>query len=629
MYLQHFGLEFSPFTRPPNLGVFFTQAGRKNILQALYHNFEQNQSTMLLVGSKGAGKTVFCQLIRHRLNRATYRDTYTVIYLNNPVGSFEELLRRICEQLGTPLAVDTEQDVATVLKTLLEEQKKQGRRILLLIDEAEKMFLAALERIFRLLNELHDIYQVQTVFTGRPALHVAIKQLSEYCEDIKIASTYTLESLSERETAAYLAYRLKAAGSTRGKSDPVFSEKAVQEIIRLGQAGTLLEILPGIIDEIAEVALKNAATVGADTVLQSHVALSQDPAVASGSGSGIDEPTTKKRRKGFLFLFFLIFLMFLFFIRPSFFANQKEAFLQIVQNFTTESFIREPEKDRASLPFVVEKIETNGTLPTPLPVPQQPNFGKKQNDRGAKKVVNAVKIIKVIKAAPTTKKQATQSVSSSKMNRNPLKTAKKLPIIHSASIIELKPNMKKTRSPRFINSPPEKEVEEETKTTAPPKQKILVPVASAQGIVIRPAAQGVVVRPASQRVVVRPAVNAATNSASRTDKADTLFAQYLQAGSRWTNKTYKDKFTVQLLVLSSDDVMKKIKDMIVREEYQEYKNTLYILRRNTVPPTLFVCYGVYSSIDEAKNAKDAMPLFLRKHHPYALPITDVLAKAKN
>ncbi|MCW5213217.1 hypothetical protein VU04_09960, partial [Desulfobulbus sp. TB] len=383
--------------------------------------------------------------------------------------------------------------------------------------------------------------------------------------------------------------------------------------------------------------------------------------------------------------------------------------------FTTKSSIRESEKDRTPLPFVVEKIETDGTLSGPLAVSQQPNFVKKENDRGTKKVVNAVKIIKVIKAAQTTKRkvakqeesfeqrpqrnlnkaevfevngnnfvkkiptfspkeltQATQAVYSSKVNRNPLKTAKKLPIIHSASIIELKPKMKKSRPSDLKDSPPEKE--DKIKTTAPPKQKILVPVASAKGIVtkgivIRPAAQGVVVRPASQRVVVRPAViNTATTSTpsnisntsntsstsasrapavkksepksesiqspktitpSRADKANTLFAQYLKAGNRWNNKTYKDKFTVQLLVLSSDDVMKKIKDMIIREEYQEYKNTLYILRRNTVPPTLFVCYGVYSSIDEAKNAKDAMPLFLRKHHPYALPITEVLAKAKN
>ncbi|CAK8719017.1 Type II secretory pathway, component ExeA (putative ATPase) [Candidatus Electrothrix gigas] len=644
MYLQHFGLKFSPFTCQPNPGVFFTQAGRKNILQALHHDLEQNQPTLLLVGAEGAGKTVFCQLIRHRFNRDPYTVTYTVIYLNNPVGSFEELLRRICGQLGTPLTVDTEQDVVTVLKTLLKKQKEQGQRLLLLIDEAERMFLAALERMFRLLNELHDTYQVQTVFTGRPDFNVSMKQLGDYCEDIRIASTYALEPLSERETATYLAYRLKAAGDTRGENNPVFSEKAVQEITHLTHLGHLGQALPGIIDEIAEVALKNAAKAGADTVLVSHVALPGDHTVVSGSG--IDEPTTKKRRKGLLFLFFLILLTLLFFIRPSFFANQKETFLQIVQNFTTERSIREPEKDQASLPFVVEKVETDGTLPAPLPVPvpQQPNAEKKENDRGAKKVVNAVKIIKVIQAAETTKKQATQAVSSSKVNRNPLKTAKKLPVIHSASIIELKPSMKKTRPSDFKDAPPEKENKTETKTetTAPPQQKILVPVASAQGIVIRPAAEGVVVRPASQRVV-RPAVTKPAPASepkliqplptitppSRADKADTLFAQYLQAGNRWTNKTYKDKFTVQLLVLSSDDVMKKIKDMIVREEYQEYKDTLHILRRNTVPPTLFVCYGVYNSIDEAKNAKDAMPLFLRKHHPYALPITDVLAKAKN
>ncbi|MCI5120692.1 MAG: hypothetical protein D3908_05785 [Candidatus Electrothrix sp. AUS4] len=111
--------------------------------------------------------------------------------------------------------------------------------------------------------------------------------------------------------------------------------------------------------------------------------------------------------------------------------------------------------------------------------------------------------------------------------------------------------------------------------------------------------------------------------------ADRLFARYLGAGNRWNKKDYGNKFTVQLLVLSTDDAEENVKKMIVRDEYQEHKTKLYILRRNTLPPTLFVCYGVYSSMDAARTARNAMPLFLRKHHPYALSIGDVLAKARD
>lgn len=116
---------------------------------------------------------------------------------------------------------------------------------------------------------------------------------------------------------------------------------------------------------------------------------------------------------------------------------------------------------------------------------------------------------------------------------------------------------------------------------------------------------------------------------SRSAKADQLFARYFGAGKQWTREGNGDKFTVQLLVLSSDAAAETIKDMIVREEYQEHSGRLYILRRDTFPPTLFVCYGMYSSMDEARNARNAMPLFLRKHHPYALSISDVLAKARD
>ncbi|MCI5140349.1 MAG: hypothetical protein D3909_01115, partial [Candidatus Electrothrix sp. ATG1] len=81
--------------------------------------------------------------------------------------------------------------------------------------------------------------------------------------------------------------------------------------------------------------------------------------------------------------------------------------------------------------------------------------------------------------------------------------------------------------------------------------------------------------------------------------------------------------------LSAHDAAASIKKMIVREEYQEHRRKLHILRRDTVPPTLFVCYGVYSSMKEARDARNSMPLFLRKHHPYALSISDVLDKARD
>ncbi|MCI5123883.1 MAG: AAA family ATPase, partial [Candidatus Electrothrix sp. AR5] len=391
MYLRHFGLKFPPFTRQPNPDVFFAQAGRKNILKNLRQDLQQGNAAMLLTGPKASGKTFFCRLIRHRLNGSSCK----VVYLENPVGSFDELLRQICLQVGMPSAVDTEQDMATVLQTLLRGRKEKGERVLLLIDEAEKMFLAALERLFRLLNELNEQYGTQVILAGQGALNISIEQLSGYCEDVRIASAYELENFSPEETGAYLAYRLRTAGGGKsGKGEkrvkgPVFSRKVVQEIFRLGKG------IPGVTDGIAEAALENAAAAGASSVLPVHVTVPDDP---DASPVTFDDEESGGRHTGLLLLLALCLLIFFFFGRTTFFSDQEDAPQEAVHEFVgvvpenTELSLSLPDNEGAPLPFVEEDNgpdnPAGGPTDSPkdteqsslfsLPVPQRPDFKKKE-----------------------------------------------------------------------------------------------------------------------------------------------------------------------------------------------------------------------------------------------------------
>jgi type II secretory pathway predicted ATPase ExeA len=711
MYLRHFGLEHSPFTRRPNPDVFFAQAGRKDILLDLRHDLQQGSAAMLLTGPEAFGKTVFCRLIRHRLDRSSYK----VVYLENPVGSFDEILRQICLHLGMPLSADTEQDTAAVLRNLLEEQQAGEKRVLLLIDEAEKMFLAALERLFRLLNELNRKYGMQAVLVGQPALNISLEQLGGYCEDVRIASAYELAAFSAEETAAYLVYRLHAAGDDRGNDHPVFSGEAVQKIFRLSQG------VPGVIDGIAEATLENAAAAGAGSALPVHVAVPADSVAVS---TAFDDEKSGGKGKGLLLLLVLGLLALFFFGRPLFFSDKKEGSQETVQEPVAmvpeniEISLTVPEDEDVSLPFVEEKAASENPAEEPsvgkpsdppkeaeepalfpLPVPQRPDFKKKGTTPPVSEIAEKIdKVIEQVQQPEKTDKKtdpavvaetaeesntatapalsseelkrAVQAASSGGPESEVLATAKKLPVIKPTWIIELTPRMKKTRPPASENSSenssenlsedagPEaeqevkqemqerQEVERQKKeaAAAPPKPKTLVPVASAKGVAAsrvsvprqpqiqpqsQPQIQPPVAAPVRKYEEIRAPQIDVTPAAppSAPTETDRLFAGYLGAGKRWTKERYKNKFTVQLLVVSADDAVAKIKEMIVRDEYQEHQRKLYILRRDTLPPTLFVCYGVYSSMDEARNARNAMPLFLRKHHPYALSISDVLAKA--
>ncbi|MCI5138847.1 MAG: hypothetical protein D3922_10630, partial [Candidatus Electrothrix sp. AR1] len=502
-----------------------------------------------------------------------------VVYLENPVGSFDELLRQICLQLGMALSTDIEQDMAAVLKTLLRGRKEKGKRVLLLIDEAEKMFLAALERLFRLLNELNEQYGTQAMLVGQPALNISLEQLSGYCEDVRIASLYKLDAFSPEETGAYLVYRFRAAGGGRGIKDPVFSGDAVQEIFRLGKG------VPGVTDGIAEAALENAAAAGAGSVLPVHVTVPDDP---NASPVQFDDEESGGRRTGLLLLLALCLLVFFFFGRTSFFSDQEDASQEAVQDSVgvvpenTEISLALPEEEDASLPFVDEDDGSDDPAGEPsyspkdaeepslfsLPVPQRPDFKKKEKnavapgmpviqgtpeggndietavslegqavpleastpvagaeedkpqpwqkkaseERGAEpnKVVEHVEqqsekidkdvVVEIVAEAVEEKpvhttsalsleelKQPVQAASAGNTGTGSLVTAKKLPVIKPALIVELTPGMKKTR-PLSVEEPApesEQEIGQEKKeaATAPPKPKILVPVASARGVV--------------------------------------------------------------------------------------------------------------------------------------------------
>ena len=171
----------------------------------------------------------------------------------------------------------------------------------------------------------------------------------------------------------------------------------------------------------------------------------------------------------------------------------------------TEISLALPEDEDAPLPFVAEDDGADNPAEEPslfsLPVPH-PDFKKKEEEKsqsprgkiseeeGAEVVAEAAeeKPAETRPAlSPEELQQAAQATSSGEPGSETLATAKKLPVIKPTWIIELAPGMKKTRPPapeeHAVEKPaPESGQERKETTTAPPKPKTLVPVASAKGV---------------------------------------------------------------------------------------------------------------------------------------------------
>ena len=231
MYLDHFGLKEAPFRITPHTDFFFQGANRGATLEALLYAITHDEGIVKVSGEVGSGKTMLCRVLMERLPPAV-----ETIYLGNPSLSRDEILFAI----GDELKLDMQDKRTTrVLRALQEHLIRifgDGRRVVVLIDEAHAMPKETLEEI-RLLSNLesnrHKLLQI--VLFGQPELdqHLSTPQMRQLKE--RITHGFLLEPLVRSDIENYIDFRMRAAGYRGPK---VFNRGAVKLIARASQGLT-------------------------------------------------------------------------------------------------------------------------------------------------------------------------------------------------------------------------------------------------------------------------------------------------------------------------------------------------------------------------------------------------------
>ncbi|MCF8197343.1 MAG: AAA family ATPase [Sulfuritalea sp.] len=224
MYLEHFGLNESPFRITPHTDFFFDGANRGATLDALVYAITHDEGIVKVSGEVGSGKTMLCRVLMERLP-----ESVTIIYLANPSLSRDDILFAIADELSldVPAAARTSA-VMRALHDHLIESYGEGRQVVVLVDEAHAMPVDTLEEI-RLLSNLESkrAKLLQLVLFGQPELNDVLarpdmRQLKE-----RITHNFSLEPLVRDDITQYLDFRMRAAGY-RGPS--VFVPSALKMI---------------------------------------------------------------------------------------------------------------------------------------------------------------------------------------------------------------------------------------------------------------------------------------------------------------------------------------------------------------------------------------------------------------
>ncbi|WP_116475447.1 ExeA family protein [Zobellella maritima] len=246
MYGNYFGLSELPFSIAPDPRYLYLSQQHREALAHLHYGLNSDGGFVLLTGEVGTGKTTVCRCLLEQVPAQT-----DLAFILNPRCNAQELLSAICDELEIPIEEGEHRlkPLTDAINTHLLQAHGQGRRIVLIIDEAQNLSTEVLEQIRLLTNlETNQHKLLQIILLGQPELleklnHPELRQLAQ-----RITARYHLAPLCYKEMQAYIAHRLAVAGIEA----PLFQPASLKKLYRITQG------IPRLVNVICDRALLGA-----------------------------------------------------------------------------------------------------------------------------------------------------------------------------------------------------------------------------------------------------------------------------------------------------------------------------------------------------------------------------------
>lgn len=230
MYTDFFGLTAKPFQLTPDPDFYVDTETHHRAMAYLTYGLSQGEGFVIITGDIGAGKTTLAA----RLLQQTVTDDIAVGHIVTSRLDGSELLRLAARAWGLPDIGEHKSELLNQIEEFLRTSWRQGKRVVLLVDEAQNLEQGALEEL-RMLSNFQEGGSplLQTILLGQPEFRQRLARAPDL-EQLRqrVVASHHLEPMRRDELQTYVESRLSHCGWT---GDPEFTADAYETLYEASQ----------------------------------------------------------------------------------------------------------------------------------------------------------------------------------------------------------------------------------------------------------------------------------------------------------------------------------------------------------------------------------------------------------